>query len=199
MANNLAKNGIAPYRKQGRGLIGENIINFSFDGREYQGREGDTLASALLASGVLLMGRSFKYHRPRGVVGAGSEEPNALVVFDRGAGRVATNVRATTLEIFEGLVARSQNNWPSLKTDLGAFNNMFSMFFPAGFYNKTFMWPKSFWDKVYEPFIRGMAGLGPAPTEPDADVYASIYGHCETLIVGAGPAGIAAALADAKT
>ena len=192
-------NNSAPYRKSDRGVVGTKTVNFTFDGQAYQGLIGDTLASALLANGVHLMGRSFKYHRPRGVVGAGSEEPNALVTFDRGAGRVTPNVRATVLEIFEGLVARSQNAWPNLKTDIGAFNNVFSMFFPAGFYNKTFMWPKSFWDKVYEPFIRNMAGLGPAPTEPDADVYASVYGHCETLIVGSGPAGIAAALAAAKT
>ncbi len=190
---------LAPQRKSGRGIIGDKAVSFSFDGQVYTGRQGDTLASALLANGVHLMGRSFKYHRPRGVVGAGSEEPNALVTFDRGKGRVTTNVRATVLEIFEGLVARSQNSWPNLKTDIGAFNNVFSMFFPAGFYNKTFMWPKSFWDKVYEPFIRNMAGLGPAPTQADADVYASVYGHCEVLIVGAGPAGIAAALAAAKT
>ncbi len=194
MANNKA-----PYRTAGRGNDGSKTINFTFDGKAYQGVQGDTLASALLANGVHLMGRSFKYHRPRGVLGAGSEEPNALVTLDRGKGRVTPNIRATVLEIFEGLVTRSQNAWPNLKTDIGAFNNIFSAFFPAGFYNKTFMWPKSFWDKVYEPIIRNMAGLGPAPSEPDADVYASVYGHCETLIVGAGPAGIAAALTAAKS
>ncbi len=173
-------------------------LSFSFDGVTYSAFEGDTLASGLLANGVHLMGRSFKYHRPRGVVGAGNEEPNALVTFDRGKGRVTPNVRATTLELFDGLAAHSQNKWPSLKTDIGAFNNLFSPFFPAGFYNKTFMWPKSFWDKVYEPFIRNLSGLGPAPTEEDADRYTSTYKHCETLIVGSGPAGIAAALAAAK-
>ncbi len=185
-----------PYRLSDSGT---RQISFTFDGKTYQGREGDTLASALLANGVHLMGRSFKYHRPRGVLGSGSEEPNALVSFDRGAGRVTPNVRATTLELYDGLVANSQNRWPSLKRDVGAFNNTFSMFFPAGFYNKTFMWPRSFWDKVYEPFIRSMAGLGLAPTKPDPDVYASTYGHCDTLIVGAGPAGLAAALAASKT
>lgn len=174
-------------------------LNFTFDGKTYQGREGDTLASALLANGVHLMGRSFKYHRPRGVLGAGSEEPNALVSFDRGAGRITPNVRATTLELFDGLVARSQNRWPSLNFDIGALNNAFSMFFPAGFYNKTFMWPRSFWDKLYEPIIRNMAGLGPAPTEADPDVYASVYGHCDILVIGAGPAGLAAALEASKT
>ena len=187
------------FRKSGRGIIdAAKSLNFTFDGKPYQGVQGDTLASALLANGVHLMGRSFKYHRPRGVVGAGSEEPNALVTFDRGEGRVTPNVRATALELFEGLKADSQNRSPNLKFDIGAFNNVFSMFFPAGFYNKTFMWPKSFWDKVYEPFIRNMAGLGPAPIADDPDNYASTYGHCETLIIGAGPAGISAALTASK-
>ena len=126
------------------------------------------------------------------------DRPNAIVAFDRGTGRVTPNVRATALEIFEGLVANSQNRYPNLKTDIGAFNNTFSSFFPAGFYNKTFLWPKSFWDKVYEPFIRSMAGLGPAPLAEDPDIYASTYGHCETLIIGAGAAGLAAALAAMK-
>lgn len=190
---------MSAFRKTGRGVVdGAKTIRFTFDGTAYEGLEGDTLASALLANGVHLMGRSFKYHRARGVLGAGSEEPNAIVTFDRGPGRITPNVRATALELFSGLNARSQNSLPNLKFDIGAFNNVFSIFFPAGFYNKTFLWPKSFWDKVYEPFIRNMAGLGPAPTDNDPDRYASVYGHCETLIVGAGPAGIAAALAAAK-
>ncbi len=190
---------MSAFRKTGRGRVdASKVINFTFDGKTYQGVQGDTVASALLANGNHLMGRSFKYHRPRGVLGAGWEEPNALIAVDRGKGRVTPNVRATTQEIYEGLKAESQNRSPNLKFDMGAFNNAFSMFFPAGFYNKTFMWPKSFWDKVYEPFIRNMAGLGPAPDADDPDVYASTYGHCETLIIGAGPAGIAAALAAAK-
>jgi len=190
---------MSAFRKSGRGIVDvAKPLNFTFDGKNYQGVQGDTLASALLANGVHLMGRSFKYHRPRGVVGAGSEEPNALVAFNRGEGRVTPNVRATALELFDGLQADSQNRSPNLKFDIGAFNNVFSRFFPAGFYNKTFMWPKSFWDKVYEPFIRNMAGLGPAPTANDPDNYASTYGHCETLIIGVGPAGIAAALAASK-
>jgi len=190
---------MSDFRKAERGVTqNSKPVNFTFDGKSYQGVQGDTLASALIANGIHLMGRSFKYHRPRGVVGAGSEEPNALVTFDRGEGRVTPNVRATTLELFEGLQASSQNRSPNLKFDIGAFNNVFSIFFPAGFYNKTFMWPKSFWDKVYEPFIRNIAGLGPAPTADDPDNYASSYGHCETLIIGAGPAGIAAALAASK-
>ena len=191
---------MSAFRKPARGVVNTAVpVNFTFDGKTYTGVKGDTLASALLATGVHLMGRSFKYHRPRGVVGAGSEEPNALVVVDRGAGRESVNLRATSVELFDGLVARSQNSFPNLKFDIGAFNNTFSLFFPAGFYNKTFMWPRSFWDKVYEPFIRNMAGLGPAPTAVDPDTYASSYGHCETLIVGGGAAGIAAALQAAKS
>ena len=191
---------MSAYRKSGRGRVdAAQVINFTFDGRAYQGLKGDTVASALLANGNHLMGRSFKYHRPRGVVGAGSEEPNALIAVDCGLGRVTPNVRATTQEIYEGLKAESQNRLPNLKFDMGAFNNAFSMFFPAGFYNKTFLWPKSFWDKIYEPFIRNMAGLGPAPKAEDPDVYASTYGHCETLIIGAGPAGLAAALSAVKS
>jgi len=186
---------MSEFRKPGRGIVdGATPLTFTFDGKNYQGFQGDTLASALLANGVHLMGRSFKYHRPRGVVGAGSEEPNALVAFDRGTGRITPNMRATALELFDGFKAESQNRAPNLKFDIGAFNNVFSRFFPAGFYNKAFMWPKSFWDKVYEPFIRNMAGLGPAPIDEDPDNYASRYGHCETLIIGAGPAGLAAAL-----
>jgi sarcosine oxidase subunit alpha len=169
-------------------------VQFSFDGKSYHGFSGDTLASALLANGVMLFGRSFKYHRPRGLVAAGSEEPNALISVDRGPGRFTPNLRATGVEIHDGLKAFSQNRWPSLAMDFGAINDRLGMFFPAGFYNKTFMWPRSFWDRVYEPAIRKMAGLGDAPTAEDPDVYASTYAHCDLLIIGAGPAGIDAAL-----
>ena len=169
-------------------------VNFSFDGVRYQGFAGDTLASALLANGVSLFGRSFKYHRPRGLLGAGSEEPNALVSVTRGPGRFTPNLRATGVEIYDGLLAASQNRWPSLKTDLGAINDRLGMFLAAGFYNKTFMWPRSFWDKFYEPAIRKMAGLGDAPSEEDPDHYAATYAHCDLLVVGGGPAGIEAAL-----
>ncbi len=169
-------------------------VAFSFDGKNYQGFAGDTLASALLANGVMLFGRSFKYHRPRGLLAAGSEEPNALVSVTRGLGRFTPNLRATGVEVHEGLAAISQNRWPSLKHDLVAINDRLGMFFPAGFYNKTFMWPRSFWDKLYEPVIRSLAGLGDAPTEEDPDIYASTYAHCDLLIIGAGPAGIDAAL-----
>ncbi|AEW16433.1 hypothetical protein P053_01922 [Brucella abortus 01-4165] len=129
-------------------------VRFTFNGKTYSGFEGDTLASALLANGEHLTGRSFKYHRPRGILSAGSEEPNALMGVSRGAGRFEPNTRATALELYDGLKAESQNHWPSLKHDVGAINDAFSMFFSAGFYYKTFMWPKSFWNKVYEPFIR---------------------------------------------
>ena len=169
-------------------------VEFTFDGKTYQGYAGDTLASALLANGVTLFGRSFKYHRPRGVMAAGSEEPNALVSVDRGPGRFTPNLRATGVEVYDGLNAVSQNRWPSLKTDFGAINDRLGMFLPAGFYNKTFMWPRSGWDRLYEPAIRKMAGLGDAPTNEDPDIYAATYAHCDLLIVGAGPAGIDAAL-----
>ncbi len=180
-------------------VVRRHAVTFRFDGKNYQGFAGDTLASALLANGVMLFGRSFKYHRPRGLIAAGSEEPNALVLVDRGPGRRTPNLRATGIEVYDGLTATSQNRWPSLKTDFGAINDRLGMFFPAGFYNKTFMWPRSFWDKLYEPAIRRMAGLGDAPTEKDPDHYASTYAHCDLLIIGAGPAGIDAALEAAGT
>lgn len=174
-------------------------LQFSFDGKSYSGFAGDTLASALLASGETLFGRSFKYHRPRGLLAAGSEEPNALISVDRGPGLFTPNLRATNVEVHNGLSAVSQNRWPSLKTDLGAINDRLGMFFPAGFYNKTFMWPRSFWDKLYEPAIRRIAGLGDAPTEEDPDTYSATYAHSDVLIIGAGPAGIDAALEAAST
>jgi sarcosine oxidase subunit alpha len=182
-------------RIAGKGRIDhDKPVRFTFNGTTYSGFEGDTLASALLANGVHLVGRSFKYHRPRGILSAGSEEPNALVGTQRGPGRFEPNTRATVLEIFEGLVATSQNHWPSLQRDIGAINDALYMLFSAGFYYKTFMWPKAFWNKVYEPFIRGAAGLGKSPTEPDPDGYASRFAHCDVLVVGSGPAGLAAAL-----
>ncbi|EEX12564.1 sarcosine oxidase subunit alpha [Citreicella sp. SE45] len=172
-------------------------MSFTFDGKTFTGAQGDTVASALLANGVHLMGRSFKYHRPRGPVAAGSEEPNALIGTRRGAGRFEPNTRATVQEIWDGLQTHSQNKYPSLKFDVGAVNDAAYMLFSAGFYYKTFMWPRSFWDKVYEPFIRGAAGLGVSPTEEDPDHYASRNMHCDVLIVGAGPSGLAAARAAA--
>ncbi len=166
---------------------------FTFDGRAYQGYAGDTLASALLANGVRLMGRSFKYHRPRGVLTAGSEEPNAIVELRTGA-RQEPNTRATTAELYDGLTARSQNRLGSLRFDLLAINDRLSNFLTAGFYYKTFMWPAAFWEKLYEPVIRHAAGLGSLSLEDDPDVYDKGFLHCDLLIVGAGPAGLSAAL-----
>ncbi len=173
-------------------------LTFSFDGITYQGCRGDTLASALLANGVHLVGRSFKYHRPRGIYSAGAEEPNALVTISRDAARTAPNLRATQVELYRELDAISQNRWPSLGFDVGRINDALSRFFPAGFYYKTFMWPRGAWKALYEPVIRRAAGLGKAPTLPDPDRYAQRYAHCDLLIVGAGPAGIAAALTAAN-
>jgi sarcosine oxidase subunit alpha len=172
---------------------------FTFDGKSYTAMEGDTVASALLAHGVHLVGRSFKYHRPRGILSAGPEEPNALLDVSRDAGRRQPNVRATVQEVFDGVKIASQNRWPSLKYDIGAFNDLLSPFFAAGFYYKTFMWPKEAWHKLYEPFIRRAAGLGEAPKEEDPDHYASRYAHCDVLIAGAGVAGLTAALSAAAT
>lgn len=174
-------------------------INFTFDGVAYQGVRGDTLASALLANGVHLIGRSFKYHRPRGIMSAGSEEANAMVTVIRDAGRTTPNLRATQVELYEGLVATSQNRWPSLKFDAGAVNDAMSPFLASGFYYKTFMWPQSFWKNVYEPRIRAAAGFGEAPKVADPDRYLNRYAHCDVLVVGSGPAGLAATIAAAET
>jgi sarcosine oxidase subunit alpha len=172
-------------------------VGFRFDGAAFSGFAGDTLASALLGNGVSLMGRSFKYHRPRGVVTAGSAEPNALVTVGEG-GRREPNARATMVELHEGLVAESQNRWPSLRFDVGAVNGLLSPFLSAGFYYKTFMWPAALWEKLYEPAIRRAAGLGRAGVAPDPDLYEKVWAHCDLLIVGAGPAGQAAALTSAR-
>lgn len=173
-------------------------LSFKFDGKSYQGYEGDTLASALLANDVRLMGRSFKYHRPRGPLTSGSEEPNALVEL-RSGGRQEPNTRATTAELFDGLVAKSQNRLGSLKFDFMAINDRFSNFLTAGFYYKTFMWPAAFWEKIYEPIIRKAAGLGSVSFEDDPDSYDKGFLHCDVLIIGAGPAGLGAALTAARS
>jgi sarcosine oxidase, subunit alpha len=187
------------FRIAGRGRVDNaRPVCFRFDGRRHEGLAGDTLASALLANGVHLMGRSFQYHRPRGAVTAGSEEPNALVGTRRGPGRAEPNTRATVQEIYDGLEAESQNRWPSLRLDVGAISDRLAPLFSAGFYYKTFMWPRGFWDRVYEPAIRNAAGLGRAPAEPDVDRYAARFAHCDVLVVGAGPAGLAASLAAAR-
>jgi len=172
-------------------------ISFKFNGKKYFGYKGDTLASALLANGVHLIGRSFKYHRPRGFIGAGVEEPNAQVQLYSGS-KTEPNAVATTVELVEGLVAKSQNCFPSVSFDFGAINNFLHKFFPSGFYYKTFMWPKNFWYKVYEPIIRKAAGLGVAPLKPDPDRYEHKYEFCDILVVGSGSSGLASALAAAK-
>ena len=190
----------APFRTATGSLIDRTRpLDFTFDGRKMQGFHGDTLASALLANGVVLMGRSFKYHRPRGVISAGPDEPNALVSVRRDAARVTPNLRATEVELYDGLDARSQNRWPSLALDAGAVARLIAPFISAGFYYKTFMWPRAAWDRLYEPLIRAAAGLGDAPILADPDRYASRYGHCDVLVVGSGPAGLAAALAAASS
>jgi sarcosine oxidase, subunit alpha len=189
-----------PYRlaKGGRLVDRAKKLSFSFDGKTLHGFQGDTLASAVMASGQRVFGRSFKYHRPRGVIGLGSEEMNALVGVGEGA-RHEPNLRATQVEIFSGLSAVSQNRWPSLNWDIGAINNQASRFIPGGFYYKTFMWPASFWKHVYEPFIRRAAGLGKAPEGRDPDSYEQIHVHCDVLVIGGGVAGLAAAEAAAAS
>ena len=180
-------------RLDGGQIDRSRTLKFRFDGKHYTGHPGDTLASALLANNVRLMGRSFKYHRPRGVLTAGSEEPNAIVQL-RGGARQEPNTRATTAELYDGLMARSQNRWPSLAFDAMAINDRFSNFLTAGFYYKTFMWPAAFWEKIYEPIIRKAAGLGSLSKKEDPDTYDKGFRHCDLLIVGAGPAGLSAAL-----
>ncbi|MGB8813877.1 MAG: sarcosine oxidase subunit alpha family protein [Paracoccaceae bacterium] len=185
-------------RIPGKGLIDRDTpIGFRFDGRDYIGFKGDTLASALLANGVKVVARSFKYHRPRGVLTAGSEEPNALVeiIEDR---QQTPNVRATVQEIFSGLNAKSQNRWPSLKFDLLAVNDLAAPFLSAGFYYKTFMWPRAFWEKIYEPIIRRAAGLGALSGRHDEAVYEKAFAFCDLLVIGAGPTGLMAALTAAR-
>ncbi|MBD3625353.1 MAG: (2Fe-2S)-binding protein, partial [Rhodobacteraceae bacterium] len=180
------------------GLIDRDApLSFRFDGREYTGFQGDTLASALLANGVRLMGRSFKYHRPRGVLTSGSDEPNALMEVGTGARRTP-NTRATVQELYKGLEARSQNRWPSLAWDAGQVNDLLSPFLGAGFYYKTFMWPAPFWEKVYEPIIRRAAGLGRLSGQRDPDPCDKAFAHCDLLVIGAGPAGLMAALMGAR-
>ncbi|MEY2918919.1 MAG: hypothetical protein RL261_224, partial [Pseudomonadota bacterium] len=183
---------------KGGAINRQQSFRFSFDGKSYSGCAGDSLASALLANDVRLVGRSFKYHRPRGLLSAGPEEPNALVELRSGARR-EPNTRATVIELYDGLEATSQNRWPSLQFDVQAINGLFSPLFVAGFYYKTFMWPAAFWEKVYEPLIRRAAGLGRAALEADPDHYEKSWAHCDVLVIGAGPAGLAAALSAARS
>ncbi len=182
------------WRRSSGGLIDRSrTLPFTFDGKSYCGHPGDTLASALLANGVHLVGRSFKYHRPRGILTAGSEEPNALVELRDGARR-EPNTRATTVELYHGLACASQNRWPSLEFDVMAATSLLAPVFSAGFYYKTFMWPAPFWEKLYEPAIRRAAGLGRAAQLPDPDTYENAWAHCDVLVVGSGPTGLMAAL-----
>ncbi len=177
---------------QGRLIDRSEQLDFTFNGKRFKGFKGDTLASALLANGQTLVGRSFKYHRPRGIVAAGPEEPNALVGLGKG-GKFEPNQRVTTTELFNDLTSTSQNHWPSLEFDVGAVNRMMTRFFPAGFYYKTFMFPRVAWKHVFEPVIRAAAGLGKAPTQRDEDKYEYFYAHVDVLIVGGGIAGLIAA------
>ena len=186
------------YRLSSGGLVDRGApVRFTFDGLPFTGFAGDTLASALLAGGVRVIGRSFKYHRPRGVLTAGSEEPSALVEVLEGAQKTP-NVRATVQEIFPGLAAQAQNAWPSRNLDLLAVNDLMAPFLSAGFYYKTFMWPRAFWEKLYEPLIRRAAGLGALSGKADEGRYEKVFAFCDVLVIGSGPAGLLAALAAAE-
>jgi methylglutamate dehydrogenase subunit C len=197
-AGSSTSGGPRPHRLDGGLIDRSRPLRGFFDGQAIDGFAGDTLASALLANGIRLVGRSFKYHRPRGILAAGPEEPNALVEL-RGGARREPNTRATTIEMFDGLEAASQNRWPSLRFDLLSVNSLLAPFFPAGFYYKTFMWPSAFWERVYEPLIRRAAGLGRAASEPDSDHYEQAFAFCDVLIIGAGAAGLAAAQVAARS
>jgi sarcosine oxidase subunit alpha len=180
----------------GRLLNKSKAVKFRFNGKHMDGFEGDTLASALLANDQMLVGRSFKYHRPRGIVAAGPEEPNGLVNLGE-EGKFEPNARVTTTELFDGLTAQSQNHWPSLEFDVGAINKHLGRFLPAGFYYKMFIHPRPLWKHVYEPIIRHSAGLGRAPKTRDVDSYEHFYSFCDVLVVGGGVAGLEAARAAA--
>lgn len=181
----------------GRLIDRSKPVSFSFNGKTMRGFAGDTVASALLANDQMLMGRSFKYHRPRGVVASGAEEPNALLGLGKG-GSFEPNARATTTELFEGLEAETQNHWPSLEFDVGAINARLSRFLPAGFYYKMFLWPRAFWKHVYEPVIRESAGLGKPPKKRDQDHYEHFNITVDILVIGGGIAGLTAAKSAAE-
>ena len=175
------------------------VLTFTFNGQSYKGYEGDTLAAALLANGVDIIGRSFKYSRPRGIVAAGAEEPNAVLQIGATEATQIPNVRATQQALYQGLVATSTNGWPNVNNDvMGILGKVGGKLMPPGFYYKTFMYPQSFW-MTYEKYIRKAAGLGRSPTEVDPDTYDNYNQHCDVLVVGSGPAGLAAALAAARS
>ena len=175
-------------------LVNKNkAVSFKFNGKNLTGFAGDTLASALLANDQMMVGRSFKYHRPRGVIASGAEEPNGLVNLGTGS-TFEPNQRITTTELFDGLTATSQNHWPSLEFDIGAINAQLSRFMPAGFYYKMFIHPRPFWKYIYEPIIRHAAGLGKAPTQRDSDTYEHFHAAFDVMVTGGGIAGLAAAL-----
>ncbi|MGA0613525.1 sarcosine oxidase subunit alpha family protein [Paracoccus sp. KR1-242] len=188
----MSDNGPFRLNRGGRLIDRAYPLPFRFDGRQLLGLRGDTIASALLANGQLMMGRSFKYHRPRGPMASGVEEPNALLGLGQG-GRFEPNQRATTTALVGGMVTTSQNSWPTLNVDIGAVNSWMYRFFPAGFYYKTFIHPRPFWKHVFEPVIRRSAGLGKAPTEADPDTYEQAYAHADLVVVGGGIAGLSAA------
>jgi sarcosine oxidase subunit alpha len=194
----MSDNGPFRLSRGGRLIDRAYQLPFRFDGRQMRGVQGDTIASALLANGQLMMGRSFKYHRPRGPVASGAEEPNALLGLGQG-GRFEPNQRATTTPLVGGMVTTSQNCWPSLNFDIGAVNNKLYRFLPAGFYYKTFIHPRPAWKHLFEPIIRRSAGLGKAPTEGDLDTYEQAYGHADLVVVGGGIAGLTAALEAGRT
>ena len=178
---------------QGGRIDRDNQLKFSFNGKTYTGQAGDTLASALLANGIHMVGRSWKYHRPRGILSAGAEEPNAIFQLEKGE-KTIPNARATQVELYDDLDASSVNCWPSLDFDLLSINSKVSRMLPAGFYYKTFMWPKSMWMK-YEHIIRKASGLGKSPEVNDTDRYEHSHRHCDVLVAGGGVAGLTAALA----
>lgn len=187
--------GAQPFRLARGGRIDRSrILRFSFDGRRLTGHPGDTLASALLANGVRVVARSIKFHRPRGVMSAGVEEPSAIVTVGRGAYR-EPNIRATQQPLYDGLEAFGQNAWPSVHFDCGRCADALHSLFAAGFFNKTCMWPRWSW---YQGFVRRAAGLGQAPCAADPDVYVSRHASCDVLVVGGGRSGLRAALAAAR-
>jgi len=183
--------------KEGRLINSSAPLKFTFDDKEFSGYEGDTLASALIANDVKVIGRSFKYHRPRGLMTDGSQEPNGLVEI-RDGNQTTPNVRLTTQELVSDLKVYSQNYWGTLKWDFLELNDLISPFLSAGFYYKTFMWPKKFWEGLYEPSIRRAAGLGRLSMANNSDYYEKAYAFCDVLVIGSGPAGIMAALTAAN-